>query len=79
MSIAKPGKQVSQSPTVVCAGRGTAATSSTAPHPLASASMPSVPATPAIETSFAAAGRTAPTAASMVRSSAGVRLVVESH
>ena len=33
VSIAKPGKQVSQSPTVAPAGRGTAATSSTAPAP----------------------------------------------
>ena len=36
---AKPGKQVSQSASPASAGRGTAATSSSAPQPLASASM----------------------------------------
>src|SRR6185437_4713677 len=55
--IAKPGKHVSQSPADTPYGRGTAATSSTARQPLASASMPSVPAIPAMDTSLAAAGR----------------------
>jgi hypothetical protein len=59
--MAKPGKQVSQSPMLAFSGRGTAATSSTAAQPLASASMPSVPTTPAIETSLAAAGLAAAT------------------
>jgi hypothetical protein len=79
VSIPNPGKQVNQSPTVACAGLGTAATSSTAWQPLASASMPRVPTNPAIETSLAAAGRATATEPSIARSSGVRRCELESH
>src|SRR5690606_10480600 len=56
VSTAKPGKQVSHSATEAPAGRGTRAMSMSAPTPAASASIPVVPASPAMETSLAAAG-----------------------
>jgi hypothetical protein len=77
--MANPGKQVSQSPTVVPAGRGTAATSSTALQLLASANMPRVPTRPAMLTSFAAAGWAAAMAPCRVRRASVLRSDVESH
>ena len=79
VSIAKPGKQVSQSPVDAPRGRGTRSTSSTAPQPDASASMPRVPAIPAIETSLAAAGLAFATESSSSRNSGVRRKLVESH
>ncbi len=74
-----PGKQVNQSPTVVPAGRGTAVTSTSAPTPLASASIPTVPSRPAMLTSLAAAGRVRVTTDPMTRRSSARRQDVESH
>ena len=79
MTNAIPGKQVSQSDIVAAAGRGTAATSSSAPVPEASASIATVPARPAIETSLAAWGCARRTAESIGASSSRVRHEVESH
>src|SRR5690606_32620688 len=79
VSTAKPGKQVSHSATEAPAGRGTRAMSMSAPTPAASASIPVVPASPAMETSLAAAGAVRATKRPSSRSSSPVRQEVESH
>ena len=77
--IANPGKHVIHSHIDAESGFGIEEMSNTAPVPLASASIPVVPAKPAIEMSLAALGAVRATNDAITANSAELRRDVESH